>query len=114
MKCLKIRCIVNDILCIFKFHIQIYDIHGNLLLDEYSNSLNEVIFNSPCRGLYKIIIKNNLGQIIKCMNIYINNNMSDTICIKLNLFKKSTRKITFRLIDQYYDNLKIERGKLIL
>ena len=95
----------------YQADIYIHDCNNNLILKKRTyNSMVDVKLKK--NKLYKITIKTLFEE--KNVSIYINNNH---YCISLNsnlINIVENQTITFQLTDYYYNNLKVERGELIL
>ena len=95
----------------YQASILIYDTNNNLIINKKTyNGIIEVELKKD--NLYKLVIQ--APNEIKENNIYIGNNNYYCFFLKSNLININNQTITFQLTDYFYDNLKIERGEIIL
>lgn len=95
----------------YQASILIYDINNNLIMSKKTyNGVIEVKLKR--NNLYKLVIQ--APNEIKEKNIYIGKNNCYCFFLKSNLININNQTITFQLTDYFYDNLKIERGEIIL
>lgn len=111
----KIKCLASNTLCIYNYHIIIYDSDFFLVYDGYTNKLGYITFCPQYYKIYHFVIispKIKNGLIHKC--IVFTNSSCDTIIIEFSILEKISHSITLYLLDKNYENLKIEKGMIRL
>lgn len=111
----QIKCYIDGCLDIVKCEVKIYDSNNNLFCEGKTNEFG--IFNFiPTKGsIYKIVIKpiKNCLYPYKICKIYYSNNITKNIpFIFFKYIPKFHHFITFKLTDENYKNLPIEKGEI--
>ena len=93
--------------------VTIYDEYNNVVFEGKTHN-NHILVNLCRNNVYKLIACS-LGEEINTY-FYVN---SDNYCFRFNYNmidtnNKESNLVTFILTDYFYDNLKIERGEIIL
>lgn len=110
MKKFKIKCSYSNGISITKFNAKIFD-SNNCFITSLNSCDGYVLFSPTCYGVYNIIISVSGCSYITKLYLDDNTNCNIRLCFDIFADKKS---FTFRLTDEFYPGLPIEKGELFL
>lgn len=105
---MKIKIINSSSLNNFIYTLKLYDINNNLVHE--SNTINNESLININKGIYKVYIfygSNYLGKMVIKYK-------KDNEIFVFKISKSYYHQVIFRLLDYNYDDLKIEKGNIIL
>lgn len=109
-----LKCRKYDSLSVPLYHIYVYNINNNIIVDGYTNNLGNIKIEFPHDGIYKVHIINSKNGNKNCIVILINKNFPSELFIVNEVKRNSSRSIHLILTDKNYKNLPIMKGEIIL
>lgn len=113
-KIITLKCRKYGSLSVPLYHVCVYDINNNIIIDDYTNNIGNIDIELPHYGIYKIHIINPKNCIRNCMVILVNKNFPNELFIVNEIKQNRPHSIHFVLIDENYKNLPIMKGEIIL